>query len=121
VQRRAARRRPGVTLVDVRGAVGRVFLVREDVVSHDAFHPSDAGYGLIADALLPAALAALRPAPQRDRSGRSGMTTTTAGVAPTSVAVLSGEEPVAVTALDDTRRQRIGLARSDAVAQEAVG
>lgn len=62
VQRTAARRRPAVTLVDVRGAVGRLFLTRADVVSHDAFHPSDAGYGLIADALLPAALAALRPA-----------------------------------------------------------
>ena len=59
VQRAAARRRPAVTLVDVRGAVGRLFLVREDVVSHDAFHPSDAGYGVIADALLPALVAAL--------------------------------------------------------------
>lgn len=48
-----------ITLVDVRGAVGRLFLIREDVVSHDAFHPSDAGYGLIADALLPALVAGL--------------------------------------------------------------
>lgn len=66
VQRAAAARRPAVTLVDVRRAVGRMFLVREDVVSHDAFHPSDTGYGLIADALLPALVAALAPAHPAD-------------------------------------------------------
>ena len=59
VQRAASRRRPGVTLVDVRGAVGPLFLARRDAMSLDAFHPSDTGYGLIADALLPAVLAAL--------------------------------------------------------------
>ena len=62
VQRTAARRRTDVTLVDVRGAVGALFLVRDDAMSLDAFHPSDTGYGLIADALLPAVLAAVSAA-----------------------------------------------------------
>lgn len=58
VQHTAARRRAGVTLVDVRSAVGPVFLTSDEAMSVDAFHPSDTGYGLIADALLPAVLAA---------------------------------------------------------------
>lgn len=49
----------GVDLVDVRGLVGGEFLVNADLMSPDRFHPSEAGYSRIADALAPAVLAAI--------------------------------------------------------------
>lgn len=61
LQRRQASTRPGVTLVDVRRQAGPAFLRDPATLSDDAFHPSAHGYGLIADALAPALVAALRP------------------------------------------------------------
>ena len=57
VQRHAAALRPLVRLVDVVGAVGSEFVKDEGTMSADSFHPSAAGYGRIADALVPAVLA----------------------------------------------------------------
>lgn len=51
----------GVDLVDVRGLVGREFLTNSDLMSPDRFHPSEAGYSRIADALAPAVIAAVTP------------------------------------------------------------
>ena len=48
-----------VELVDVRELVGREFLTNADLMSPDRFHPSEAGYARIADALAPAVLAAV--------------------------------------------------------------
>ena len=59
VQRRAAAMRPRVRLVDVGGAVGPEYFADVSTLSADAFHPSAAGYGRIADALVPAVLAFL--------------------------------------------------------------
>ncbi len=67
MQRRAAADRPLVRLVDVRGAVGSEFF-NEGTMSADAFHPSAAGYGRIADALLPAVLAVLETQPPGNRN-----------------------------------------------------
>lgn len=58
VQDRSAASRAGVSLVDVRRAVGGEFVTRRDLMSVDSFHPSAAGYGRIADALTPAVVAA---------------------------------------------------------------
>ena len=57
VQRRAAAGRPLVRYVDAVGAVGREFVKDASMLSDDSFHPSAAGYGRIADALVPAVLA----------------------------------------------------------------
>ena len=62
VQRRAAAMRPHVRLVDVGGAVGPEYFTDASTLSADAFHPSAAGYGRIADALVPAVLAVLETA-----------------------------------------------------------
>ena len=62
VQRRAAATRPRVRLVDVGGAVGPEYFADVSTLSADAFHPSAAGYGRIADALVPAVLAFLETA-----------------------------------------------------------
>ena len=59
VQRRAAAPRPLVRHVDVGGAVGPEYFADAGTLSPDAFHPSAAGYGRIADALLPAVLSVL--------------------------------------------------------------
>lgn len=62
VQRRAVAARPRVRLVDVGAVVGPRFFNDTATLSADAFHPSAAGYGRIADALVPHILAALEPA-----------------------------------------------------------
>lgn len=62
LQRRAAAARPSVRFVDVAGAVGREFVRDGRTMSADSFHPSPAGYGRIADALLPAVVDAVRTA-----------------------------------------------------------
>ena len=62
VQRRAAAMRPRVRFVDVVGAVGSEFVTDEGLMSADSFHPSAAGYGRIADALVPAVLSVLETA-----------------------------------------------------------
>jgi lysophospholipase L1-like esterase len=59
VHRRAAAMRPWVRLVDVGVAVGPEYFNDTSSLSADAFHPSAAGYGRIADALAPAVLAVL--------------------------------------------------------------
>lgn len=59
VQQRAAATRPSVHLVDVAGAVGHEFVRDAGTMSADSFHPSPAGYGRIADALLPAVVDAV--------------------------------------------------------------
>ena len=68
VQGRAAAKRPLVRLVDVRAAVGPDYFNDEGTMSADLFHPSAAGYGQIADALLPAVLSVLRTAQPLGRS-----------------------------------------------------
>ncbi len=68
VQRRAARRRPRVRLVDVGLAVGPEYFNDVGSLSADAFHPSAAGYGRIADALVPAVLAVLESARSEGRN-----------------------------------------------------
>ena len=57
VQRRRALIRPGVQLVDVRGAVGAEFVSEPATMSADSFHPSAAGYARIADAMAPTVIA----------------------------------------------------------------
>lgn len=59
VQRHAAAKRPLVRLVDVVGAIGAEFVSDEAMMSADSFHPAAAGYGRIADALVPGILSAL--------------------------------------------------------------
>ena len=59
VQRHAAAGRPRVRFVDAVGAVGSEFVSDPGMLSGDSFHPSAAGYGRIADALVPAVLAVL--------------------------------------------------------------
>lgn len=68
VQQRAVRLRPDAVLVDVRRAVGRRFVGDAATMSADFFHPSALGYGLIADVLAPAVVAAVS---DRFRSERS--------------------------------------------------
>lgn len=53
-QRRAVRNRFNVHLVDVRRMVGREFVKDVSTMSADQFHPSAAGYALIADVLAAA-------------------------------------------------------------------
>lgn len=60
VQGRAAAQNDLVHPVDVRRAVGREFIGGGPYMGADLFHPSAAGYGRIADALAPTAVAALR-------------------------------------------------------------
>ena len=55
----ALRRHPQATYVDARRLCGPLFARRPDMISADGFHPSPAGYGLIADALAPAVVRAL--------------------------------------------------------------
>jgi len=62
VHRRAAAMQPLVRFVDVVGAVGSEFVNDEGTMSADSFHPSAAGYGRIADALVPAVLSVLETA-----------------------------------------------------------
>jgi lysophospholipase L1-like esterase len=69
VQRHAAARRPRVRLVDVVGAVGSEFVNDEGLMSADSFHPSAAGYGRIADALVPAVLSVLETAQPLGQQG----------------------------------------------------
>ncbi len=59
VQRHAAAMWPLVRLVDVGAAVGPEFFNDEGRMSADSFHPSAAGYGQVADALLSALLSVL--------------------------------------------------------------
>jgi lysophospholipase L1-like esterase len=59
VQRRAVAKRSRVRLVDVGLAVGPEYFNDKGTLSADAFHPSANGYARIADALVPAVLAAL--------------------------------------------------------------
>ncbi len=65
VQRRAAAVRPLVRFVDVVGAVGAEFVKDRRMLSADSFHPSAAGYGRIADALVPAVVTVLETAQPR--------------------------------------------------------
>jgi len=51
-----------VRFVDVVGAVGSEFVNDVGMMSADSFHPSAAGYGRIADALVPAVLSVLETA-----------------------------------------------------------
>ena len=69
VQRRAAAGRPRVRFVDVVAAVGSEFVIDEGLMSADSFHPSAAGYGRIADALVPAVLSVLETAQQSGQQG----------------------------------------------------
>ncbi len=69
VQRRAAAGRPRVSFVDVVGSVGSEFVTDEGLMSADSFHPSAAGYGRIADALVPAVLSVLETAQQLGQQG----------------------------------------------------
>ena len=59
VQRHEAARQPHVRYVDVRAAVGPEFINDTRTMSADSFHPSAAGYGQIADVLLPGLLSVL--------------------------------------------------------------
>lgn len=59
VHGRIVRDREGVTLVDVRRAVGRRFIREPSTMSADGFHPSAVGYALIADVLAPVLVEAL--------------------------------------------------------------
>ena len=70
VQRAASAVRPRVHLVDVRSAVGASFRADPSTVSGDRFHPSARGYLLIADALGPSLVEAVRqhPAPVIEES-----------------------------------------------------
>lgn len=58
VQRRVLRDRPGAWWVDALHEAGAAFLRRSDTMSTDGYHPSDAGYALLADVLAPAVTAA---------------------------------------------------------------
>lgn len=49
----------GVNLVDVKGPLGREFLMNPALMSPDRFHPSAAGYSRIAGVLAPAVFAAV--------------------------------------------------------------
>ena len=69
----------GVELVDVRELVGREFLTNADLMSPDRFHPSEAGYARIADALAPAVLAAITA-----RSGAPALTKVSLDIGRTS-------------------------------------
>jgi len=69
LQRRAAAERPRVRFVDVVAAVGSEFVIDEGLMSADSFHPSAAGYGRIADALVPAVLSVLETAQQLGQQG----------------------------------------------------
>ena len=69
VQRHEATKRPLVRYVDVRAAVGPVFISDERTMSADSFHPSAAGYGQIADTLLPAVLCVLEGVSARSTEG----------------------------------------------------
>lgn len=62
VQRRAAAMRPLVRFVDVVGAIGPEFVRDRGMLSTDRFHPSAAGYGRIADTLVPTVLSVLETA-----------------------------------------------------------
>ena len=68
VQRHAAAARPLVRLVDVGGAVGSELVNDKGMMSADSFHPSAAGYGRIADALVPAVLSVLGTAQPLSRT-----------------------------------------------------
>lgn len=54
LQRRAIQRIRGVTLVDARRDAGPAFLRLPDAMAVDGFHPSTAGYRLLAESLAPA-------------------------------------------------------------------
>jgi lysophospholipase L1-like esterase len=69
VQRYETARRPLVRFVDVRAVIGPDFMHNEGTMSADSFHPSAAGYGRIADILLPAVLAALEAVSARSTAG----------------------------------------------------
>jgi lysophospholipase L1-like esterase len=62
VQRHEAAKRPRVRYVDVRAALGRRFINDTGTMSTDSFHPSAAGYGQIAGALVPALQSVLETA-----------------------------------------------------------
>jgi lysophospholipase L1-like esterase len=62
VQRQAAAKRPSVRYVNSVTAVGSEFIRDRSLLSGDSFHPSAAGYGRIADTLVPAVLAVLETA-----------------------------------------------------------
>jgi lysophospholipase L1-like esterase len=60
LQRLTLRRVPGVRWVNARRLAGPTFRRRPDAMAADGYHPSDLGYTLLADALAPAVVAALR-------------------------------------------------------------
>jgi lysophospholipase L1-like esterase len=62
VQRQAAAKRSSVRFVNAVTAVGSEFIRDRSMLSADSFHPSAAGYGRIADTLVPAVLAVLETA-----------------------------------------------------------
>lgn len=61
----------GARVADVNGSTAAVFGSDPALFSADRFHPSSAGYALIADALAPAVLAAAAEAGTGDGSGSS--------------------------------------------------
>lgn len=63
LQRRVLDGRPGAWRVDARRTAGAAFLTQRDAMCADGYHPSALGYGLLADALAPAVIAALAGTP----------------------------------------------------------
>lgn len=81
VQRRSATA-AGAVFVDIAALASPRFLGRPESMSTDGYHPSGVGYGLWADALAPAVLAAAHPTtPAAAPGGRGagGLRTPTAG------------------------------------------
>jgi len=62
---RAAAARGGAAFVDLYTITHAQSATRGRFLSHDRFHPSDAGYALFAAALEPALLAAANASPER--------------------------------------------------------
>ncbi len=60
LQRLVLWRMPGVWWVDARRLAGPAFLRLPQAMSRDGYHPSDLGYSLLAEALAPGVVAALR-------------------------------------------------------------
>lgn len=65
---RAVRARPDAVLVDVRRAVGPRFVGDAATTGAASFHPSALRYGLIADVLAPAVVAAVSDGSRPERS-----------------------------------------------------
>lgn len=73
-----AARAAGAHLADADHATSRLFAADRTLFCADRFHPSSAGYAVIADALHPAVLAAL--AAREERVGRTGSRLRTASM-----------------------------------------